>query len=180
MGKIIDRGGQKFNHWTFVFFKEINRHGEAVWMCRCDCGQEVLQVAGNVVSGGSKQCKKCATKTRDYSSHLGDSIWNLIVRRAKKKGWELSITKQEAEAIYEQQQGKCALSGLSISHPKNGTEYLQRKWTASLDRKDSKKGYIPGNVKWVHKTVNYMKNTLTDDVFIEFCKQIASHNEKTN
>ena len=44
--------------------------------------------------------------------------------------------------LLKEQSGRCALSGLPIvAEEKTGT--------ASLDRKDSSKGYVPGNVQWL-------------------------------
>jgi hypothetical protein len=48
--------------------------------------------------------------------------------------------------------------------------------TASLDRIDSSKGYIIGNVQWAHKMVNRMKNDMPQEEFIEFCRDIISTN----
>ena len=45
-----------------------------------------------------------------------------------------------------------------------------------MDRIDSTKGYIKGNVQWVHKTVNIMKNTFDNTLFINLCKKIAENN----
>ena len=50
--------------------------------------------------------------------------------------------------------------------------------TASLDRIDSTKGYIEGNVQWVDKIVNAMKWNIPEKYFIEICKTIAK-NQKT-
>lgn len=46
--------------------------------------------------------------------------------------------------------------------------------TASIDRIDNSKGYIVGNVQWVHKQVNFMKGTMKQKEFIKFCKLISS------
>lgn len=43
---------------------------------------------------------------------------------------------------------------------------------ASLDRIDSSKGYIPGNVQWVDKRVNYMKQALPEGEFAELCRLV--------
>ena len=48
--------------------------------------------------------------------------------------------------------------------------------TASLDRIDSKKGYIKGNLQWVHKDLNIMKNSYPNQYFIEMCKKVANAN----
>ena len=49
--------------------------------------------------------------------------------------------------------------------------------TASLDRIDNSKGYLKGNVQWVHKDVNMAKGTMKNDSFIAMCKTIANFNE---
>lgn len=48
--------------------------------------------------------------------------------------------------------------------------------TASLDRIDNTEGYVPGNVRWVHKIVNMMKRTYSDEHFIHWCKLVAKAN----
>jgi hypothetical protein len=45
--------------------------------------------------------------------------------------------------------------------------------TASLDRIDSSKGYIEGNLQWVHKDVNIMKMDLSQVEFIDYCVKVA-------
>ena len=50
--------------------------------------------------------------------------------------------------------------------------------TASLDRIDSTKGYIDGNIQWVHKRINTMKMDMSQKDFIDFCKQVAQTNSK--
>lgn len=49
--------------------------------------------------------------------------------------------------------------------------------TASLDRIDSSKGYVVGNVQWVHKDVNTVKWDLTLDNFFRVCKMVVEHNK---
>jgi hypothetical protein len=64
------------------------------------------------------------------------------------------------------------LSGVDIFF---GNQYDKDETTASLDRKDSGKGYTLDNVQWVHKRVNIMKNIISDMEFIEWCKKVANH-----
>jgi hypothetical protein len=47
--------------------------------------------------------------------------------------------------------------------------------TASLDRINSDEGYIKGNVQWVHKDINIMKNIYSSKYFIEMCKKVANN-----
>lgn len=46
--------------------------------------------------------------------------------------------------------------------------------TASLDRIVSTKGYVEGNVQWVCKMVNIMKNVYDQEDFINMCKKIGN------
>jgi len=48
--------------------------------------------------------------------------------------------------------------------------------TASLDRIDSSKGYIEGNVQWVHRKINMMKQSYTQEEFIELCQAVVRNN----
>ena len=74
--------------------------------------------------------------------------------------------------LFIKQNRKCALSGLELSFPKiNGDQ----SYTASIDRIDSSLGYIEGNVQWVHKDINIMKNKYDQDYFIQMCKLISEN-----
>jgi hypothetical protein len=61
---------------------------------------------------------------------------------------------------------------LEIVHP------TSKGGTASLDRIDSKLGYIPGNIQWVHKTINRMKVNLPEEDFVYFCRLITDYRNK--
>jgi hypothetical protein len=74
----------------------------------------------------------------------------------------------------------CALSGEAITLPKNRTDFVGGGYTASLDRIDSSKGYIVGNVQWVHKDINFMKFTFSESRFIDLCKKVVNYQEKHN
>lgn len=47
---------------------------------------------------------------------------------------------------------------------------------ASLDRIDNTKGYVAGNIQWVHKAINLMKLDLVQKDFINWCKKVAENN----
>jgi len=87
--------------------------------------------------------------------------------------WEVS--NEYLQQIWDHQNGKCPLSGVNIWIGYNG-RIKTREVTASLDRIDSSKGYVDGNVQWVHKIVNSMKWDTPENVFIETCKTIRDFN----
>jgi hypothetical protein len=89
---------------------------------------------------------------------------------ARSRDLEFNLTVEYLWQLFEEQAGKCALSGLPISF---GATTKDRDATASLDRKDSTLGYVTGNVWWVHKEINFMKGTLPLSRFIDYCTKIS-------
>ena len=82
--------------------------------------------------------------------------------------------------LYLKQNKKCALTGLDICFGIYGNDKLggTRPQTASLDRIDSTKGYLVGNVQWVHKDINNIKQDYSVDELIEYCDLIIKHKNK--
>jgi hypothetical protein len=101
----------------------------------------------------------------------------LIKNRAKNKNLDFNLTGAYLWKLFIKQNKKCALSGLELHFPKAWGVKSKTLITASLDRIDSNKGYIIGNVQWVHKTINTMKMNLTDSEFIKFCKKVAINHD---
>lgn len=92
---------------------------------------------------------------------FGLSLYN---ERQRKTGGKATAT--ELQEILSQQGFKCALSGRKLEPA-----------TASIDHKIpvSKGGTDEAsNLQWVDKRVNRMKGNMSDDEFIELCKEIAT------
>ena len=87
---------------------------------------------------------------------------------------EFNITHEFCEQLYHAQNGKCALTGEDLVFTVGDIRRM------SLDRIDSSKGYVPGNVQWVHTIINRMKNVLTTEELIHYCKMIVAHSETCN
>lgn len=104
---------------------------------------------------------------------ISGSYWGGLRKGARVRSLEHSITIEYAWNIFIAQNRKCALSGIPIEFYKPRTP--QSSQTASLDRIDPSKGYIEGNVQWVHKTINKMKMNLSQDEFIQLCCDIANN-----
>jgi hypothetical protein len=66
----------------------------------------------------------------------------------------------------------CALSGELLVF--NRKPMLQ---TASLDRIDSLKGYIEGNLQWIHKDLNRSKMDYSNQEYINLCKAVFNYNK---
>jgi hypothetical protein len=104
----------------------------------------------------------------------GFRFGHVLVRNgAKRRGYAFKVTIEEAWALFLTQDRKCALSGVSLKI--DPSDMRAGATTASLDRIDSRKGYISGNVQWVHVSINLMKQTLTVAEFVAWCSCVATH-----
>lgn len=56
----------------------------------------------------------------------------------------------------------CPYTKLKLVLPSQDNKDIPFGHLASLDRIDSSKGYIEGNVQFVSTPINYMKNTMSD------------------
>lgn len=95
--------------------------------------------------------------------------------RAKNKNLEFDLDGNYLWDLFLSQDRKCALSGLDLCFPKAWGKKSKTQITASLDRIDSRFGYVIGNVQWVHKTINTMKMNMSDKQFINICKKVANY-----
>lgn len=147
-----------------------------VFECQCDCGNR-CQVTGSSLRCGRKSCGCLLSKTTYVSKHI-IRVWFTQQKLGAKRGsrnFEFSITPEYLDTVWEKQNGKCALSNTQITLPKNSKEQSDHKYTASLDRIDSKKGYIEGNVQFIHKSLNRMKWNMSEPLFIEWCHTISDY-----
>lgn len=144
---------------------------------QCSCGSELhiikrwdlLRPDKKIITG----CNNCSSRRRPQKvGKITKAFFGNIKKSAKYRNLEFNLTMEYLSEIYESQQEKCILSGLSISFGSNSRDNENK--TASVDRIDSKRGYIIGNVQFVHKKVNFMKSDLDQNEFIEICKMISS------
>lgn len=166
--------GQTYDMLTVMSQVEGRDRGQFLWLCRCSCGNEKVFRTG-VIKGGQQSCG-CIIHRRKSQSHnwkgrgeLSAVRWNLIKNKAKKRGLEFSVSLDYLWGIYQKQGGLCALTGVPIDLGTFKDDYGM----ASLDRIDSTGGYTEGNVQWVHRTVNFMKQSLSDAELVQWCRRVV-------
>ena len=93
-----------------------------------------------------------------------------LLRHAKYRNDECTITKEHLFELWENQKGRCALTEVPLTTV-HGNGW-QVPTNVSLDRIDSNKNYVLGNVRLVCWQVNMMKGQLTDEELFIFCKLI--------
>ena len=171
-----DLTGRKFGRWLVLSYAESRRSPNGVtaayWLCQCECGVKKPVIAESLVSGHSKSCgclcgeeAEKRMKTHGRSKTTEAILWYKARKRAKKSGLEFDL---DLDDIYIPE--RCPLLGiaLAVAHgrPSPGSP--------SLDRYDSTKGYVRGNV-WV---ISHRANTLKGDATVGELRILAENMQK--
>lgn len=150
--KIFHRKG-----WALTKAIKRNQHS---YFCSRECSR---------VNSGNKLVKYYSNNRKD---NLSSYRWYIRVSSYRNK--EMDLTPEYLKEIFENQEGKCVYTKVPLQlwnyKVKGGNNKL---YTASLDRIDSSKPYVKGNVQFVSMAANLMKHTMTHEETIEFCKIIA-------
>lgn len=99
-----------------------------------------------------------------------------VFQRARKgalrRGIEFDITEEEIRRMLEQQNNRCALTQKPFNNTKPHGQRT-RPWCASLDRRDSSKGYSVENCRLVCTFVNIALNAYGDGLFTELLEHMV-------
>lgn len=103
--------------------------------------------------------------------------WMACNTRARAKRTKLKCTIQWKDILelWNKQNGICAITGLpmtlEVGKGLTGTN-------VSVDRIDSSKGYIKGNMQLVQHTANTMKSDLSMNELLDYCERILKTNSR--
>lgn len=174
----------KYNQLTIL--EEVNHNKRWMFKTQCDCGKIEIKRKDWVISGRTTSCKSCASKRTALKypppvnfkglGGLSKTHFSSIKHGAVKRNIPFDLTLEYLWELYENQHGCCALTGLPlvlVPEIKNSNV----NWdiiTASVDRIDSSLGYTIGNVWWVHKEVNRLKNNYSLQELIYWCSLIVN------
>lgn len=168
-------------------------------MCE-SCGnvfqRQSWEIARNNKKGHKQYCSRsCASKTvaNNFGSsrqweHLnpgnkGDEfspfrVFMCRIRaRMRDRGRECSVTVEDLKEQWEIQNGICPYTGWILQTPKNtGVPRHPSPDVASLDRIDSSKGYVKGNVEFISLMAQLAKHSFSKKDVVNFCMAVYLQN----
>lgn len=113
---------------------------------------------------------------RSPESFLADQLYHIRSRSSRpdhppnpsdSAKREVDLDRSYLLDLWNQQSGKCALTGLPMVHQFGSPR------SASIDRIDSSKGHIKGNVQIICLAINRMKHTLTNEQVLSFLREVS-------
>lgn len=145
---------------------ECNRRakkGSPLYCSRSCAGKKNLQNFGSRINHTPPAPKFKANPFRYY------------LRNCKKRFQDCDLTLPYLEEIWINQKGLCPYSKVSLVLNTHMLRNPDIRYTASLDRIDSTKGYIQGNVQFISMAINFLKSTMTHQQTAEFLQIIAKN-----
>lgn len=121
------------------------------------------------------QIKRHSNNRHDEYSSFRYFIIKSRDRQRRSKYGASTIDVNYLKNLWEAQSGKCAYTGIGMILPKNTKEnsIIRSLKKASLDRIDSKKGYVQGNVQFVCLSLNIAKKDFTNEEMKSFLSEIV-------
>ena len=184
---ILNVGDIKSYLEIFAIYNRDNSNdiNKTYTMSRCICGTYIEK---SIKDLNLNFLHSCGCKRYDRSAYVGNknprfkgcgdigiNYMQTLRACAKTREIQFDVTIEQIWDLFLKQDSKCAFSNESLcfSSPRQRAKGFEQ--TASLDRIDSSKGYIEGNVQWLHKDINNMKHTHTEDYFINLCKLVVDN-----
>ena len=128
---------------------------------------------GRVICGQCKTEKAISGISASYETYLRN-LYSKSKSNVKRgmRGPEITfeIQPEDVIALWEKQNGKCAISGVYLTHHIDGSG--KKEYNASIDRISGDKGYTIHNIQLVCYRINIMKHTLSEDMFYWWIKTI--------
>lgn len=182
--------GKEFGFLVVVAMEQaaVSKTGKASGMyyaiCKClRCGNSRHAVVPNALKTG--RTTSCGCRRDQYLQNTGKNnvafkgyeeirakLWQHYKKGASTRNLEFTISMEYAWSVYIKQDRKCALTEVPLVF---GSTIKSSNTNASIDRIDNSKGYIEGNIQWVHKTINRMRNKFSIDEFVHWCCLVARH-----
>jgi hypothetical protein len=138
---------------------------------------EIVHIKGNYSRTICRSCRqqkinrKKSSSPERYIRHL-----HTQAKSARKhSGKEWKISPDDLLRRWEEQEGRCALSGVFMTWTKDGNG--KKEMNISIDRIHPHIGYIPSNVQLVCNRINILKHNLTEDELYWWCKNIITIKE---
>ena len=177
--------GTTFGFWTVIendLYKSSKKYTESVCRVSCRCGSKSVIASRKLRAGRAIRCFRCRPRPKRKPATLWNLLFNIYLQRARVTGREFHLSLPQLKfvsllpCVYCGKEPdnllrmKYSFDGVRDYSPEMDIHY------SGLDRIDSEKGYIHGNVVPCCWECNKIKSALPLDVFLALIARIQKHN----
>lgn len=112
----------------------------------------------------------CSVTCRGYGAKL--DVRGFLRHLLKHRKRHTTIALDDLHDLYTAQRGRCAVSGVEMTHRVGGGRCYTN---ISIDRLNPGGEYVIGNVRLVCLAVNLMRLDMTDAELVDWCEKIKQH-----
>jgi len=174
MSKLISEVSNRYGRWTVIKRAKNDKHGQAAWLCQCDCGNKAVIIGGNL---RRDKTRSCGCLRRDlFSLPVGEASFNALIKLmehgAKICNLDWSLTEDQVRNLTKQNCHYCGIAPQQIFGQEgyNGF-YIYN----GIDRIDNSKGYTIDNVVPCCKFCNYSKSNRSLEDFMTWVSKVYKH-----
>lgn len=174
-GRFVDEVGNRYGRLVVLSYEHDKRNG-ALWVCRCDCGNEVVVRGGQLRRGITQSCgclRLERLKERISLPHgvaAMKHVFDGMRRNARRRNLEWKLTDEQLILLTQKPCHYCGGLPVQIGRGVNG-DFVYN----GLDRVDSSKGYESENVVPCCITCNNAKRTLSLSEFYAWVRRVYEH-----
>lgn len=147
--RVIDLTGKRIGNLVVIDYAGSVKQ-RSHWMCKCDCGTVWKVASNNLGKTKTSRCGKCAILPVEEA--LSRRIYADYKNRSTKKSQEFLLSLELFKKLIFSDCSYCGESGSNVKRVRNRKVKYN-----GIDRIDSSKGYIVGNVQTCCKSCNSMK-----------------------
>lgn len=175
---LVDITGQRFGRLRVKDLLYRKQSRQTVWLCVCDCGNEVNVPKPMLTSGNTQSCGclKKEVDSRRFRKATGQAARHYVVRyyqqNAKKAGRDFTLTDEELSVLFS---SRCHYCGTKPQRVTNVLNVNGQFVYSGIDRLDPAGGYTPDNVVSCCTACNIAKQAFTLDQFKSWICRVHEH-----
>ena len=174
MGKFQDLTGKIFGKLKVIKRVGSKKTGKnastATWECLCECGNTKIVDTHSLNYNQTSSCG-CKFQHKDRTIPAFHSLLNKYKQRAKARKLEFNITEVRFKELTSNTCFYCGESPSKICKEKCNSNYTYN----GIDRLDSNKGYIEGNIVTCCWKCNAAKNDMSIEEFKTWIKEVYNY-----
>jgi len=180
MPRIKDMMGYRVERLEVIGLSGRDKHGAALWKCKCDCGNIRFLTRGMLIYGRNKSCgcykreRMSNMRRKPFGEAARNRLYPFYRNAAKRRNLLFDLSRDEFNSMLIKNCYYCGSypSNISKSEHYNG-DFIY----SGIDRKDNEIGYTLKNCVPCCIICNRAKNSLSFDEFLAWIGRLVENNK---